>query len=105
VYLVLLHIRRSRSGADFFKIIRSRKGAVDLLVAYCKQQDLDLLKDIYYQAGMPNQSAHVAVIEAYQHAVRLARAPPLHRNMVLIECVCVCVCVCVRARVCVCRGE
>jgi len=68
VYLVLLHIRRSRSGADFFKIIRSRKGAVDLLVAYCKQQDLDLLKDIYYQAGMPNQSAHVAVIEAYQHA-------------------------------------
>jgi hypothetical protein len=76
VYLVLLHIRRSRSGADFFKIIRARKGAVDLLVAYCKQQDLDLLKDIYYQAGMPNQSAHVAVIEAYQHAVRLALAPP-----------------------------
>lgn len=38
VYLVLLHIRRSRSGAEFFKIIRSRKGAVDLLVAYCKQQ-------------------------------------------------------------------
>jgi len=67
VYLVLLHIRRSRSAVDFLKIICSRKGAVDLLVAYCKQQDLDMLKDIYHQVNMPNQSAHVAVIEAYQH--------------------------------------
>ncbi len=44
VYLVLLHTRRVRSAQDFFRIITSKKAAVDLLVAYCKQRDLDLLK-------------------------------------------------------------
>eukprot|EP01087_Luapelamoeba_hula_P005833 TRINITY_DN1587_c0_g2_i2.p1 TRINITY_DN1587_c0_g2~~TRINITY_DN1587_c0_g2_i2.p1 ORF type:complete len:935 (-),score=149.40 TRINITY_DN1587_c0_g2_i2:178-2655(-) len=67
VYLVLLHVRRTRPTPEFFRIIRGKPEAVDLLIAYCKQQDLDLLKEIFYHAQLPNESANIAVIEAYNH--------------------------------------
>lgn len=67
--MVLLHVRQRRSTADFFRMLRGRPEALDLLIAYCKQQDLDLLKDIYYQAALPQESANIAVLEAYQNAV------------------------------------
>ena len=50
-------------------MLKGRPEALDLLIAYCKQQDLDLLKDIYYQAAMPQESANIAVLEAYQNSV------------------------------------
>ncbi|KAL6073866.1 Vacuolar protein sorting-associated protein 16 [Balamuthia mandrillaris] len=67
VYLVLLHIRRVRAPQDFFKILVHKPMALSLLIAYCKLQDLDLLKDIYYQVGQPQESANIAIAEAYQH--------------------------------------
>lgn len=66
VYLVLLHIKRTKSLQDFFRIIRNKPVAVDLLIAYCKQQDRELLKDIYYHSNQTAESAQARVHEAYE---------------------------------------
>eukprot|EP00005_Dracoamoeba_jomungandri_P004307 CAMPEP_0174258998 /NCGR_PEP_ID=MMETSP0439-20130205/7888_1 /TAXON_ID=0 /ORGANISM="Stereomyxa ramosa, Strain Chinc5" /LENGTH=793 /DNA_ID=CAMNT_0015342709 /DNA_START=252 /DNA_END=2633 /DNA_ORIENTATION=+ len=66
VYLVLLHIRRNAAPTEFFRIIRRNPESVNLLIAYCKEQDVDLLKDLYYQTGQPQETANMAVVEAYQ---------------------------------------
>eukprot|EP00002_Diphylleia_rotans_P004919 TRINITY_DN1382_c0_g2_i1.p1 TRINITY_DN1382_c0_g2~~TRINITY_DN1382_c0_g2_i1.p1 ORF type:complete len:828 (-),score=186.60 TRINITY_DN1382_c0_g2_i1:1462-3921(-) len=66
VYHVVLHLKRSKSLAEFFKLIRHKKLAEDLFVSFCKQQDLDLLKTYYYQSDLPIESAHVTALEAFK---------------------------------------
>eukprot|EP00211_Chloroparvula_japonica_P005283 CAMPEP_0119139206 /NCGR_PEP_ID=MMETSP1310-20130426/27101_1 /TAXON_ID=464262 /ORGANISM="Genus nov. species nov., Strain RCC2339" /LENGTH=819 /DNA_ID=CAMNT_0007130473 /DNA_START=263 /DNA_END=2719 /DNA_ORIENTATION=+ len=66
VYLVLLHIQRERPPKDFFRIIRSKPVALRLQIKYCKDQDLELLKDIYYQQGDMEDLGNIAIHEAYQ---------------------------------------
>ena len=66
VYLVLLHIKRIRSPQDFFRIIKSKPLALDLLISYSKQQDLSLLKDLYLQLDQIQETANITVFEAYQ---------------------------------------
>ena len=67
VYLVVLHIKRSKSPPEFFKIIKNKAVALDLLISYCKQQDLQLLNDIYAQLGQIQEVANSSIIEAYQN--------------------------------------
>jgi len=64
VYLVLLHIKRSYSPAEFFRMIKGKQSALSLMIQYAKQQDLELLKDLYYQVEQPHEIANIAVVEA-----------------------------------------
>jgi DNA-directed RNA polymerase subunit F len=65
VYLVVLHIKRSKSPQEFFRIIKNKVVALDLLISYCKQQDIQLLNDIYTQLGQIQEAANLSVMEAY----------------------------------------
>eukprot|EP00004_Rigifila_ramosa_P025520 TRINITY_DN7652_c0_g1_i1.p1 TRINITY_DN7652_c0_g1~~TRINITY_DN7652_c0_g1_i1.p1 ORF type:complete len:835 (-),score=183.11 TRINITY_DN7652_c0_g1_i1:116-2338(-) len=66
VYYVIFQVKKMRSLAEFFKLVRGRPAAVDLLVTYCRDNDPELLKTFYYQADQPQESANVAVAEAYK---------------------------------------
>eukprot|EP01118_Nematostelium_gracile_P020450 TRINITY_DN9916_c0_g1_i1.p1 TRINITY_DN9916_c0_g1~~TRINITY_DN9916_c0_g1_i1.p1 ORF type:complete len:794 (-),score=201.81 TRINITY_DN9916_c0_g1_i1:37-2124(-) len=68
VYLVILHIRRALPPADFFRLIRARPVALDLLISYSRQQDLKLLKDLYFQFEQPQETAHIQLLDAYQQS-------------------------------------
>lgn len=69
VYLVVLHLKRSRPAKDFFRIIHTKPVALNLLISYCKQQDLKLLKDLYFQFDQLQETANITVLEAFQHQV------------------------------------
>ncbi|CAG8793312.1 16862_t:CDS:2, partial [Cetraspora pellucida] len=47
--LVMLHLKRKLPLPEFFRIINNKPMACSLLEVYCKQQDLKLLNDFYYQ--------------------------------------------------------
>jgi hypothetical protein len=81
VYLVVLHIKRNRQPIEFFKMIRTKPVALDLLISYCKQQDLELLKDLYYQLEQPQETANIAVLEAYQSSSNNNNAPDVERQL------------------------
>eukprot|EP01112_Ceratiomyxa_fruticulosa_P007909 TRINITY_DN2060_c0_g1_i1.p1 TRINITY_DN2060_c0_g1~~TRINITY_DN2060_c0_g1_i1.p1 ORF type:complete len:827 (+),score=180.52 TRINITY_DN2060_c0_g1_i1:187-2667(+) len=66
MYLVLLHIKRTKPIRDFMQVVHNKPAAMDLLIAYCKQQDLDLLKDLYIFYQEPDQLASTAILESYQ---------------------------------------
>lgn len=71
IYLVILHLKRStRSPLEFFRIIRNEPVALDLLISYSKQQDLKLLKELYYTLDELEQVANVFVRDAYLQPVR-----------------------------------
>ncbi len=71
VYLVVLHIKRNLPPIEFFRLIRNKPIALDLLISYCKQQDLKLLKDLYLQFEEIKETANISVLEAYQGKVIL----------------------------------
>lgn len=49
VYHVLLHLRKKLPLASFFRVINTRPVATALVEASARDQDTDLLKDLYYQ--------------------------------------------------------
>ncbi|TPX34404.1 hypothetical protein SmJEL517_g02979 [Synchytrium microbalum] len=59
VYLVLFRMKKRLPIADFFRIINGKQLACNLLEAFCKQQDRQLLKDFYYQDDRRTDSANV----------------------------------------------
>ncbi|KAI8822509.1 Vps16, N-terminal region-domain-containing protein [Fimicolochytrium jonesii] len=73
VYLVMLHMKRKLSPAEFFRIIGDKPLACNLLELYCKQQDPQLLRDFYYQEDRRVDSANAAISEGYQTQDMLER--------------------------------
>ena len=69
VYLVLFRMKRRLPIADFFRIINGKVMACNLLEAFCKQQDRQLLKDFYYQDDRRTDSANVVFLESYEAGV------------------------------------
>lgn len=65
VYLVMLHLKRKLPLGEFFRIINNKPMACNLLEVYCKQQDLKLLTDFYYQDDRRVESANIAILESY----------------------------------------
>ncbi|CAG8569116.1 1317_t:CDS:10 [Ambispora gerdemannii] len=67
VYYVMLHLKRKllQSG-EFFRIINNKPMACNLLEVFCKQQDLKLLKDFYYQDDRHVDRANIIVLESYE---------------------------------------
>ncbi|KAI8591791.1 Vps16, N-terminal region-domain-containing protein [Geranomyces variabilis] len=64
VHLVILHMKRKLSPAEFFRIVSSKPLASALLEAYCKEQDPQLLRDFYYQDDRNVDTANALVVEA-----------------------------------------
>jgi vacuolar protein sorting-associated protein 16 len=66
VYLVLLQMKRALPRDEFFALVHDKPVALNLLVQYCREQDLAMLKDIYYRAQRPVESGNIAAMEAYR---------------------------------------
>jgi len=66
VFLVLLHIRRSKAEQDFFRILKNKPEANSLLIQYCKQMDHTLLKKLYTYSGRDSEIVDLEVQEALQ---------------------------------------
>ncbi|TPX37893.1 hypothetical protein SeMB42_g06813 [Synchytrium endobioticum] len=66
VYLVLFRMKKRLPVAEFFRIINGKPMACNLLEAFCKQQDRQLLKDFYYQDDRRTDSANVVFLESYE---------------------------------------
>jgi len=65
VYLVLLSMIQTKSPKEFLDIVRQRPAALDLLLSYCKQQDHELLKKMYFHMDQPHLKASVLIRDAY----------------------------------------
>ncbi|CAD6506179.1 BgTH12-07109 [Blumeria graminis f. sp. triticale] len=66
IYYVLWHLRKKLSLAFFFRVINSRPVATSLMEASTQTDELEFLKDLYYQDDRPLDGAHVFVREALQ---------------------------------------
>ncbi|CAG8453383.1 779_t:CDS:10 [Ambispora leptoticha] len=67
VYYVMLQLKRKlQPSGEFFRIINNKPMACNLLEVYCKQQDLKLLKDFYYQDDRHVDRANIIVLESYE---------------------------------------
>ncbi|KAH3746297.1 vacuolar protein sorting-associated protein 16 [Pelomyxa schiedti] len=65
VFLVLLHMIRTKQPRDFLEIVRQRPAALELLLSYCKQQNHDLLKKLYFHMDQPHLKAAVHIRDAH----------------------------------------
>ncbi|EMR10340.1 hypothetical protein PNEG_01594 [Pneumocystis murina B123] len=64
VLYVILYLRDKLPLAHFFQIIRDKAVAVSVLEAYAKDNDLELLKDFYYQDDRRSDSANIILLES-----------------------------------------
>ncbi|KAH8920137.1 vacuolar protein sorting-associated protein 16 [Atractiella rhizophila] len=64
VYLVLLQLKRNHSLANFFQFFDNKPDAASLLQAFGKDNDLELLRDFYYQDDRRTESACLLLEEA-----------------------------------------
>jgi len=81
IYLVILHLHRKLPIAEFFKIINEKPLACNLLEVYCKQQNLPLLKDFYYQADFKSETAAILTNESYEEKEVMSRIEKLKTAM------------------------
>ncbi len=65
VYLAMFHLKRKCSLAEFFRLINNKPIACSLLEQYARSNDLQLLKDFYYQDDRRASSAKLLLIEAF----------------------------------------
>eukprot|EP01122_Echinamoeba_exundans_P014185 TRINITY_DN6375_c0_g1_i2.p1 TRINITY_DN6375_c0_g1~~TRINITY_DN6375_c0_g1_i2.p1 ORF type:complete len:830 (+),score=168.25 TRINITY_DN6375_c0_g1_i2:36-2525(+) len=68
VHLVILHLRRDKSREQFFDIISKHEVALSLYIRYCKEQDMDKLRELYKHQGKSDMAAYTYVKEAYAPA-------------------------------------
>ncbi|CAG8511137.1 12226_t:CDS:10 [Acaulospora morrowiae] len=66
VYYVIIHLKKKLPLGEFFRIISNKPMACKLLEVYCKQQDLKLLDDFYYQDDRRVEMASMAILESYE---------------------------------------
>jgi hypothetical protein len=68
LYLVLLHMRKKLEPSIFFSIINEREFEIakQLLITYCKEQDIEFLKVFYHAVEMPQEAAIMDIYEYYQ---------------------------------------
>lgn len=64
MYTVLLHLKRVHSLGDFFRFVDKKPDAVALLQVYAKENDVELLRDFYYQDDRRKESACLALKES-----------------------------------------
>ncbi|KAG2381634.1 hypothetical protein C9374_006018 [Naegleria lovaniensis] len=67
VYLVLLHMKKNMEVSHFFSIINEKgfRVARNLLVTYCKEQDIDFLKVFFHALDKQEEAAAMNVLESF----------------------------------------
>ncbi|KAI9347012.1 Vps16, N-terminal region-domain-containing protein [Obelidium mucronatum] len=65
-YAVILHIKRKHPMAEFFRILKGKPVAMNLVVSYARVQDIQLLKDFYYQDDRRTEMAGVQLQESFE---------------------------------------
>jgi len=80
VYEVLFELLEDQTYpfAQFCQLINERPLARNLFVSYCKQANLNLLKEFYYTTDQPYEAANVIVRQAYA-------CPNYSERMILLE--------------------
>jgi len=68
VYLVIFHLKRKLPLGEFFRIINNKPLACNLLEVYCKQQDVEMLKNFYFQDDRQAAIGGVTLIEAFEES-------------------------------------
>lgn len=66
VYYVLLHLKSKLPLATFFRTINNRPMASALVESLAKDEDTELLKDLYYQDDRPIEGSDVLISEALE---------------------------------------
>ncbi|KAK0048197.1 vacuolar protein sorting-associated protein 16 [Biomphalaria pfeifferi] len=64
VYTVLLRLR-DKSSQDFFMMIRGMPIACSLFIQYCRQQNIKLVEDLYYQEDNSWEEGNCKIIRSY----------------------------------------
>lgn len=73
VFTVLLHLRRVHALGDFFRFVDNKPDATALLQVYAKENDIELLRDFYYQDDRRKETACLALEESWSITVRPPR--------------------------------
>jgi len=64
VYTVLLHLRRSHALGDFFRLLSPFPSACALLAVHARSNDVELLRDFYYQDDRRKEMACLKLEES-----------------------------------------
>ncbi|GAA99834.1 uncharacterized protein L969DRAFT_84183 [Mixia osmundae IAM 14324] len=64
VFVVFAHLKKAHSLGQFFRIIEKKPAAAALLRAWCKDEDIELLRDYYYQDDRRVDAACLALHES-----------------------------------------
>ena len=70
MYNVLLHLKRSHSLGDFFRFVDTKPDAANLLQVYARANDVEMLRDFYYQDDRRRETACLALEESMSIIVR-----------------------------------
>ena len=65
VHLVLLHIKRTKTMKQFINTISQQPEALDLFIVYCKEQEPDLLSELFSQGGLTDRALNHKFILAF----------------------------------------
>ncbi|KAJ3415205.1 hypothetical protein HDV05_005345 [Chytridiales sp. JEL 0842] len=85
VYAVILHMKRKHPIAEFFRLLHGKTLATNLLETYSKQQDMQLLKDFYYQDDRRTERANVMFTESFEQSQLNARLAKLKESLKLFQ--------------------
>ncbi|KAL2000523.1 hypothetical protein VTN02DRAFT_2963 [Thermoascus thermophilus] len=78
VYYVLLHLKKKLPLASFFRTINSRPMASALVETSAREEDTDLLKDLYYQDDRPIDGSNILLAEALDQTDVKGKTDKLH---------------------------
>ncbi|KAJ3214860.1 hypothetical protein HDU67_001125 [Dinochytrium kinnereticum] len=66
VDMILQHLKRKHPIAEFFRLLHGKPLAISLLEKFAKEQDMQLLKDFYYQDDRRVERANVVLLESFE---------------------------------------
>ena len=71
VYTVLTHLRKAHSIGNFFRFVDNKPRAAALLQVYAKENDVELLRDFYFQDDRRTESAILSLEESLKATVNI----------------------------------
>lgn len=77
VYFVLLHLKKKLPLASFFRTINNRPTASALVETSAREEDTELLKDLFYQDDRPIDGSNILLSEALQQTTVQAKTDKL----------------------------
>ena len=85
VYYVLLHLKAKLPLANFFRTINNRPMGSALVEAMARDEDRELLKDLYYQDDRPIEGSNVLFSEALDETEVPRKTEKLHLSSRLLS--------------------